>query len=82
MVTMLGPREREYLKDIPAFADERGRAYAKVVRSRIRKKALIGFRDLWLIFSMIAYTGDLFENCRSVGASRLRVKSKSANIRD
>lgn len=47
---MLSPREREYLKDIPAFEDERGRAYAKVVRSRIRKKALIGLRDLWLIF--------------------------------
>ena len=47
---MLSPREREYLKDIPAFEDKHGRAYAKVVRSRIRKKALIGLRDLWLIF--------------------------------
>jgi hypothetical protein len=47
---MLSPREREYLKDIQAFEDEHGRAYAKVVRSRIRKKALIGLRDLWLIF--------------------------------
>lgn len=47
---MLSPREREYLKNIPAFEDEHGRAYAKVVRSRIRKKALIGLRDLWLIF--------------------------------
>jgi hypothetical protein len=46
---MLSPREREYLKDIPVFEDEHGRAYAKVVRSRIRKKALIGLRDLWLI---------------------------------
>jgi hypothetical protein len=46
---MLSPREREYLKNIPAFEDEHGRAYAKVVRSRIRKKALIGLRDLWLI---------------------------------
>jgi hypothetical protein len=47
---MLSPRESEYLKDIQAFEDEHGRAYAKVVRSRIRKKALIGLRDLWLIF--------------------------------
>jgi hypothetical protein len=76
---MLSPREREYLKDVPAFEVERGRACAKVVRSRIRKKALIGLRDLWLIFYNDSDTGDLFENCRSVGASRLRVKSKSAN---
>jgi hypothetical protein len=47
---MLSPREREYLKDISAFEDKHGRTYAKVVRSRIRKKALIGLRDLWLIF--------------------------------
>ena len=47
---MLSSRERGYLKDIPAFEDKHGRAYAKVVRSRIRKKALIGLRDLWLIF--------------------------------
>jgi hypothetical protein len=47
---MLSPREREYLKDISAFEDEHERAYAKVVRSRIRKKALIGLLDLWLIF--------------------------------
>jgi hypothetical protein len=47
---MLSPREREYLKDVPAFEGEHGRACAKVVRSGIRKKALIGLRDLWLIF--------------------------------
>ena len=47
---MLSPRGMEYLKDIQAFEDEHGRAYAKVGRSRIRKKALIGLRDLCLIF--------------------------------
>lgn len=67
---MLSPREREYLKDIPAFEDEHGRAYAKVVRSRIRKKALIGLSDLWLIFYMITLIDALFKSCRSVSASR------------
>ena len=67
---MLSPRGMEYLKDIQAFEDEHGRAYAKVGRSRIRKKALIGLRDLWLIFYMMAQTGDLFKNYRNVRAQR------------
>ncbi len=83
MLLMLTKTETEYLENIEAFEDTHGLRYAKVVRSRIRKRVEQALKDLIYIIEKDASRRRPAENYRSRNRHcsdyTLRVTSQDIN---